>query len=161
MRAVDKYFRTEFKVFDNASCIVASTRVENAAFIAKCRLVDQATAVINYPDTLQHRPHQITVAVVDRTADIPKAVRAVLASKCRFRGTSPYGVDVVLVNEWVKESFLAQCKELLDTERATLDATNNDRSEKAQALNKTKSLKSKGEILLYSHGVNISEYEGR
>ncbi|KAJ9633569.1 hypothetical protein H2204_006952 [Knufia peltigerae] len=156
LRAVDQYFRREFKVLDNASCIIVTTRVDNAAFLARCRLIDQTTPVLDYPDSLQHRSHQITVAVIDRTADISKAARAILASKCRFRGTSPYGVDVVLVNEWIKEKFLAQCREVIDTERTTLGAIDKDRSEK----HRTKSLKLQGEHLLDLHGVNISEYDG-
>ena len=47
-----------------------------------------------------------TVAVVDRTADINCAAEALAAAQFSFAGQSPYAPDVVLVNEYIKESFL-------------------------------------------------------
>jgi acyl-CoA reductase-like NAD-dependent aldehyde dehydrogenase len=46
------------------------------------------------------------VAFVDRTADISAAAHAVIEARFSRRGSSPYGPDVVLVNEFVLEEFL-------------------------------------------------------
>lgn len=50
-----------------------------------------------------------TVAVVDRTADIDLAARAITAARFGFGGTSPYTPDLVLVNEFVKKDFFEAC----------------------------------------------------
>ncbi len=47
------------------------------------------------------------LAVVDRTADVDKAAQAVVRARFSRRGTSPYAPDVVLVNEFVLDEFLA------------------------------------------------------
>ncbi|KAK5047266.1 hypothetical protein LTR84_006788 [Exophiala bonariae] len=154
LHAVDQYFRTEFEIFDGASCIIASTRIEDATFLSRCRVVDQTTNATIYPDSLQHRPHQITIAVVDGTANVRKAASEIIASKCRFGGSSPYGVDIVLANEWVKDEFLTQCKDILETEYSTLQ----QHSERVQAVKTPKNSKSKGNVLLDLSGVQIKEY---
>lgn len=46
-----------------------------------------------------------TVAVVDRSADIPAAARSIIRSQIRFNGKSPYAPNVVLVNEFAIEDF--------------------------------------------------------
>lgn len=50
--------------------------------------------------------HQRTIAVVDRTADVKLAARELVFARFSFGGTSPYGPDIVLVNEFVKQSFV-------------------------------------------------------
>ncbi|EMC99525.1 hypothetical protein BAUCODRAFT_339943 [Baudoinia panamericana UAMH 10762] len=47
-----------------------------------------------------------TVAVVDRTANVQRAARELTAARFSFGGRSPYAPDIVLVNEFVKDSFL-------------------------------------------------------
>lgn len=49
-----------------------------------------------------------SIAIVDRTADVPKAARQILSAYVAFSGQSPHSPSLVIVNEWVK-------KELLDT----------------------------------------------
>ncbi|KAK3378388.1 Aldehyde/histidinol dehydrogenase [Podospora didyma] len=49
------------------------------------------------------------VAVVDRTANIEEAARAIVRARLSFGGTSPYAPDLVLVNEFVKEQFVQSC----------------------------------------------------
>ena len=45
--------------------------------------------------------------MVDRTAHVNEAAQAVVRARFSRRGTSPYAPDVVLVNEFVLEEFLA------------------------------------------------------
>lgn len=49
------------------------------------------------------------VAVVDRSADIEAAARAITTARFSFGGSSPYAPDLVLVNEFVKEEFFEAC----------------------------------------------------
>lgn len=46
----------------------------------------------------------ITLAVVDRTADVDEAVRLIAQARSGFAGKSPYAPDLVLVNEFIKEA---------------------------------------------------------
>lgn len=46
------------------------------------------------------------IAVVDRSADIQNAAKAIAAARLSFSGSSPYAPDAVLVNEFVKKEFL-------------------------------------------------------
>ncbi|KAK2796523.1 hypothetical protein FQN51_009303 [Onygenales sp. PD_10] len=48
-----------------------------------------------------------TIAVVDRTANLDNAAKALVAARFAFRGKSPYAPDIVLVNDFVIERFLA------------------------------------------------------
>ncbi|KAL2280386.1 hypothetical protein FJTKL_12621 [Diaporthe vaccinii] len=49
------------------------------------------------------------VAIVDRSANIDDAARAITAARFSFGGTSPYAPDLVLVNEFVKKDFFEAC----------------------------------------------------
>ncbi|KAK0741126.1 hypothetical protein B0T18DRAFT_472524 [Schizothecium vesticola] len=49
------------------------------------------------------------VAVVDRTADVEAAARAIVRARFGFAGQSPYAPDLVLVNEYVKKDFFEAC----------------------------------------------------
>jgi len=50
-----------------------------------------------------------TVAVVDRTANVEEAARAITMARFSFGGGSPYAPDLVLVNEFVKAKFYEAC----------------------------------------------------
>ncbi|KAK0613362.1 Aldehyde/histidinol dehydrogenase [Immersiella caudata] len=49
------------------------------------------------------------IAVVDRTADVEEAARAITRARFSFGGGSPYAPDLVLVNEFVKTKFYEAC----------------------------------------------------
>lgn len=49
------------------------------------------------------------VAIVDRSANIDEAARAITAARFNFGGSSPYAPDLVLVNEFVKKEFFEAC----------------------------------------------------
>lgn len=56
------------------------------------------------------------MAVIDRTADVHSAATSILACQNAFQGKSPYKPDVIYVNEWVKDKFLAACREIAQKE---------------------------------------------
>ena len=161
LRFVDAFFRTEFKVFDADAFAIATSRVNNADFLDRCLIIDQTASAIDVLHSLPHHHDHMAIAVVDRTANIATAAGAIVASKCRFQGTSPYGVDLVLVNEWIKEDFLKKCKELINSEIAPPEITDRDRSEGSQAQDKTKASDSGGKCLLDFHGVIVSEFDSK
>lgn len=49
------------------------------------------------------------IAIVDRSADIEAAAKAITTARFSFGGTSPYAPDLVLVNEFVKKEFFEAC----------------------------------------------------
>lgn len=49
------------------------------------------------------------VAIVDRSADIDAAAKAITTARFSFGGSSPYAPDLVLVNEFVKKEFFEAC----------------------------------------------------
>ena len=49
------------------------------------------------------------VAVVDRTADVEAAARAITTARFCYGGRSPFAPDLVLVNEFVKKAFIEAC----------------------------------------------------
>ena len=46
------------------------------------------------------------IAVVDRTADLEEAAKALVMARFGFGGKSPYAPDLILVNEFCKQDFL-------------------------------------------------------
>ena len=46
-----------------------------------------------------------TVCVIDRSADVQEAARAIVRARVSFQGRSPYAPDVVLVNEFRQKKF--------------------------------------------------------
>jgi acyl-CoA reductase-like NAD-dependent aldehyde dehydrogenase len=50
-----------------------------------------------------------TIAIVDRTADIEAAAKAIVMARFSFQGMSPYAPDLVIVNEFVHKDFFEAC----------------------------------------------------
>ena len=75
---------------------VSSTR-PSAGFLSKCTLLNQ---------TEHDGDNGNVVAIVDRTANVPRAASAVGFSRASFNGKSCYAPDVVLVNEFVADDFI-------------------------------------------------------
>jgi acyl-CoA reductase-like NAD-dependent aldehyde dehydrogenase len=49
------------------------------------------------------------VAIVDRSADIDAAAKAIVTARFSFQGMSPYAPDLVIVNEFIKKDFFEAC----------------------------------------------------
>ncbi|KAL1957494.1 hypothetical protein VTO42DRAFT_5957 [Malbranchea cinnamomea] len=66
-----------------------------------------------------------TVAVVDRTADLDEAAKALVTARFSFGGRSPYAPDVVLVNDFTVGKFLnavaQQCIQFHSQRNVTID----------------------------------------
>ncbi|KAL3464903.1 hypothetical protein BJX64DRAFT_298019 [Aspergillus heterothallicus] len=71
-------------------------------------VVDQ-TGKLSLAKCLSSKPELRSVAVVDRTANVEQAASAIVAAHVSYRGASPHAPDLILVNEWVKKSFVDAC----------------------------------------------------
>jgi len=49
------------------------------------------------------------IAIIDRSADIDTAAKAIVTARFSFQGMSPYAPDLVIVNEFVKKDFFQAC----------------------------------------------------
>lgn len=81
-----------------------------------------------------------TIAVVDRTADIPSSAEAIVAASFGFGCQSPYAPDFVLVNEYVKESFLQALMQNAITFRPNLTPMSKTRSAHTDSPKKTQGI---------------------
>ncbi|KAH6892057.1 Aldehyde/histidinol dehydrogenase [Thelonectria olida] len=92
----------------NVFCITST--ITDAAILSSSTLVDQTSSASSSLTTqlLSSSSHR-AVAVVDRTADLDAAARAITAARFSFGGMSPYAPDLVLVNEYVKKDFFEAC----------------------------------------------------
>lgn len=93
----------------NTFCIVKS--VTDQTLLNEALLVDQTG---NGPSrtltsALLSSTHARCVAIVDRSADLDAAARAITTARFSFGGSSPYAPDLVLVNEFVKKDFFEAC----------------------------------------------------
>ncbi|KAL2352244.1 aldehyde dehydrogenase PutA [Cryomyces antarcticus] len=92
---------------DGDTFAIASSRVEDAHFLAGCVQVRQDG--LKEPPRftqLASTPQARVVAVVDRTANLEEAAKALVTARFSFGGKSPYAPDCVLVNEFSKKDFL-------------------------------------------------------
>ncbi|KAJ9632343.1 hypothetical protein H2203_000748 [Taxawa tesnikishii (nom. ined.)] len=86
---------------DPSTFEIAQEVVTETTFLDSCVQVvqDGINQIVSTPKAL-------TFAVVDRTANLDNAARALVNARFAFGGRSPYAPDVVLVNEFVKKDFL-------------------------------------------------------
>ena len=50
-----------------------------------------------------------TLAILDRTGSVDIAAKAIATARLSVNGTSPYSPDLVIVNEYIKDSFSSAC----------------------------------------------------
>ncbi|CAJ2507695.1 Uu.00g088810.m01.CDS01 [Anthostomella pinea] len=93
----------------NTFCL--SKTITDASILDSAVLVDQTSSAASKSLTTQLLSSSAarTVAIVDRTADIQAAAKAITTARFTFGGTSPYAPDLVLVNEYVKIAFFEAC----------------------------------------------------
>ncbi len=150
--SVDTFFRTSFETYDGEAFVIATTRVQDGHFLSQCLIVDQSETAVPGTNVLAHQNTGPVVAILDRTADVSAAAHAIIRSKCYFRGTSSSAVDIVLVNEWVKERFIAQCKEAIKSETASVKRVN-----QSSCTQRTAGEDKEAAVLLDTGGIVVSE----
>ena len=99
------------KALDINTFHISNKSLSDASILDKAVIADQTGD--GGPTTLTRQlmssSRTRTVAVVDRTADVEAAARAITRARFGFGGRSPYAPDLVLVNEFVKKAFLEAC----------------------------------------------------
>jgi acyl-CoA reductase-like NAD-dependent aldehyde dehydrogenase len=88
-----------------------SKRIQDEALLESSLLVDQTSQASSRSMTNEIFSSTTTraIAIVDRTADLEQAARAITAARFSFGGNSPYAPDLVLVNEFLKKDFFEAC----------------------------------------------------
>ncbi|ETN42939.1 uncharacterized protein HMPREF1541_02097 [Cyphellophora europaea CBS 101466] len=82
------------------------------------RVLQNGSPSVPLASHLVSRPDARVVALVERDANVHTAAELLVGARFGLRGKSPYAPDLVLVNEWVVEDFLAavaQCSARLIT----------------------------------------------
>ncbi|KAK1754701.1 hypothetical protein QBC47DRAFT_384714 [Echria macrotheca] len=111
-RAVDKVLSEILTgAMDINTFWVSPAEITSPEILARAVLVDQAGPgpATTLTNQIFSSSQARVVAVVDRTADIEAAARAVTTARFAFGGGSPYAPDLVLVHEFVKQKFLEAC----------------------------------------------------
>lgn len=109
LRSLPKLLKSILKeALDSDTFDVSQQPISDPAFLDRCLQVVQDYDLEQVPSQ-----HQIisntnirTAAVIDRTADLDKAAKALVNARFAYKGRSPYAPDVVLVNEFIKKDFL-------------------------------------------------------
>jgi acyl-CoA reductase-like NAD-dependent aldehyde dehydrogenase len=70
------------------------------------RVFQESTQETVKPTDLISPSASRTIAIVDRTADLDSAAKALVAARFGFGGKSPYAPDVTLVNDYMMGEFL-------------------------------------------------------
>jgi hypothetical protein len=152
LRSLDAFFRNDFRVYDGDAFAITTSKIMDAAFLDKCLVVDQMTPQTAALHALQHYQDWVAVAVVDRTANLSQAAGAIIRSKTAFGGTSPFAVDVILVNEWIRTEFMGELKTIMGMTPQKVSKSKHGKTQKTGA-----AAKEKEEILLEMNGVMVAE----
>lgn len=90
---------------------ISDERVTDKEVLEKAVLVDQTGdgGPVSLTRHLVSSSRARVVAVVDRSADVEAAAKAITTARFSFGGASPYAPDLVLVNEFVKAPFYEAC----------------------------------------------------
>ena len=100
------------------------------------------------------------VAIVDRTADPAKAAQALVTARLSFGGNSPYAPDLVLVNEYVKKTFLVAIMEELVRFRENLKTAKAIEPERAAEIQRLfRAAQNSNEVEVVASTGNCSVYE--
>ncbi|KAI7158523.1 ALDH-like protein [Hortaea werneckii] len=122
---------------DSDTFAIASEPIQDKALLESALVVRQTgNEQVSGISLLSSPAKSITVAIVDRTADITLAAQELVAATFAFGGRSPYAPDYILVNEFVKRAFLrvvvAECAKFNSLQAVNPPA---EKSSKAQAMN--------------------------
>jgi hypothetical protein len=107
---VDKLLKTILtKALDQDTFGIISSPVASLDLPSHILLDQTSTSPVSKTNELLSSTASRTLAIVDRTADVDAAAKAIVTARFAFQGTSPYAPDLVVVNEWVKQEFFQAC----------------------------------------------------
>lgn len=120
LRHLETLLRSELTTLDPDVFAIVSDATEVSGLSSKYITVDQTSSDTSIASCLVSDPRALSVAIVDRTADVEQAATSICTARFRFQGGSPYAPDMVLVNEWVREEFVSACLKLASIEAAAI-----------------------------------------
>ncbi|KUI56751.1 Aldehyde dehydrogenase, dimeric NADP-preferring [Cytospora mali] len=112
VRRVDVVLRAHLTEALDGDTFHVSKSVTDRSILEDAVVVDQNSTVtsrISSPSHLTSPTNARCVAVVDRSANVDEAAKAITVARFSFGGQSPYAPDLVLVNEFVKTNFFEAC----------------------------------------------------
>lgn len=95
------------QALDGETFCISSRRLQDYD-LDSCTLVDQTGKAAPTARVLSSSEARV-IAIVDRSADIDAAARAIVTARFSFQGMSPYAPDLVIVNEFIKKDFFQAC----------------------------------------------------
>lgn len=97
------------KALDSDTFCILDSPVESLS-TASVMLVDQTSSEeVCATSQLPSNPLARAIAIVDRSADVEAAAKAIVTARCAFHATSPYSPDLVIVNDFVHQKFTEAC----------------------------------------------------
>ncbi|KUI71133.1 Aldehyde dehydrogenase, dimeric NADP-preferring [Cytospora mali] len=111
VRRVDAVLRALLTKALDGNTFHVSKSVTDRSILEDAVVVDQNSTVTSKisPSHLTSPTNARCVAVVDRSANVDEAAKAITVARFSFGGQSPYAPDLVLVNEFVKTKFFEAC----------------------------------------------------
>lgn len=111
LRGLDSFLWTNFTVLDK-DLVAILPSITNSKFLSQCFILDQTASPPNDQGAGGQRTEPgLAIAIVDRTADVTQAASALCTARTLFHGQSPNAPDLVIVNEWVWDSFVTACSQ--------------------------------------------------
>lgn len=129
LRNIDGLIREGLKSLDRDAYNFSAQKITTESFLAKCMIVDefQVSKGPSTYHTVVETP-KLSIAIVDRTANVEEAAKAITTARTAFRGRSPQAPDIVLVNEFVKQDFVQASVRCMTKTTATLASKPSARS---------------------------------
>ena len=90
----------------DADTFAISEERPDGSFLERTHIIAQNDSVSLSSNTLSSPTSSTTVALVDRTANIPAAAEALVSARFAFGGRSTYSPDIVLVQEFAMKEFV-------------------------------------------------------
>jgi hypothetical protein len=97
------------KALDQDTFGIISSPIASLDLPSHVLLDQRSTSTVSRTNEILSSTTSRVIAIVDRTADIDAAAKAIVTASFSFQGTSPYAPDLVIVNEWVKKEFFDAC----------------------------------------------------
>lgn len=148
-RKIDSALRALLTKALDGNTFHVSKSVTDQSVLDEAVVVDQgrALASIRLDSQLTSPANARCVAIVDRSADIDEAARAITTARFSFGGSSPYAPDLVLVNEFVKKDFFEACSRYATLAFAKEDSAKKvRRSQKDDSREAIEDAEGKGEV---------------
>jgi hypothetical protein len=119
--------------------------------------IDQNPPNISSP-TKESPSQGRSICILDRTGEIKVAVESIMATRTSPYYTSPYSPDLILVNEYLKEEFIARCLEY-ESQVDQSDSLKTATSDNPEFQKMVKQAEVGGEVLIHKRNTNFTIVE--